>query len=92
MKIETKDIKDVALLWAAVKAVWPKDACIEEPHTTSKVTMLADYGDNDIIKAATRLITVEPSELTGAAARTAILMNLVQKSFGEFIDVPDHLV
>lgn len=92
MKIATKDLKDEALLWAAVSVVWPNDSIVRCAGNEAKVSLVEIYGDDDIIKKALHLITVEPSELTGDKAREAILSALVQAKLGEFVDVPDHLV
>ena len=47
MKIATKDLKDEALLWAAVKVTWPNDHAVTTPEVTSKSKLLDDYGCND---------------------------------------------
>ena len=47
MKIATKDLKDEALLWAAVSVVWPNDYAVTTPKVTSNSKLLDDYGCND---------------------------------------------
>ena len=43
MKIATKDLKDEALLWAAVKVTWPNDTCVLKPDECSKASMVELY-------------------------------------------------
>lgn len=84
MKIATKDLKDEALLWAAVSVVWPNDCAVTTPEVTSKNKLIGDYSNFDIIEESLYLID--------GGLRETILSALVQAKLGEFVDVPDHLV